>query len=690
VTLVQDLKAIRFVEGTKISHDYEGNQVNTFSYRELCNLKSPAIGIPCRQNNIVIVDVDVAGPTHKKDGREFWLRFTEDNGIPQTYTVRTPTGGYHFYFKLPVSVNPDTFSPPAELAAGVDIKWNGWAGAPPSAGYSIEFGNIQTIEVAPPSLLMYMAQLNAGKGVKTYDITTGAPSLTLHRPFSEAQLRELKNKIEWVQTNGTLSRPEWRDGLFALKAGVEDPELLDELAVKWTMNKGYSVGDENLAREMVARADKHGAIGPGSILSIIKQIQMREGAPIIETPFTTQEIIDKSKVQIGWNKDGSIKVEASESNAAALLGAIFDDKTLYHDIRTDLYIYKGRPHSDSELVNLFMPLIQSPAYGLGMEKFRRSSVAAGLDILMAARQTDPHKEYLKCLVWDGVSRIEKFFPEYVGTENSEYTRLVSKNFWVSLSARGLQPGCKFDSMVVIEGHEGIYKSSLVQAIGGDYTYAPSKKDALKDLDTLRAMHQSVIVELPELLGIVGESSEQVKGFLSKPFDHIRSLYAKKAMRSLRGFVFVGTTNTARYLKDSMGVRRFWPIQIPSHVKSIKLGLIKADRDQLFAEGIAMFNDGYKYWEMPTEMLDSVVDSKVISDPLMAPIKEIIPALGKTWTSTEIYRRLEAAGYLPRGLTGAVVTRIEGSLLRLGYERHDSSLGILWQAKDVFLGLDNLI
>jgi len=690
---VQDLKAIRFMPGTKVSHDYLGDNIKTFSYRELIEIKSPAIGIPCRQNRLIIIDVDVAGATHKNDGREFWAKFSEEYGIPNTYTVRTPSGGYHFYFLLPESINADTFSPPSQLAPGVDVKWNGWVGAPPTNGYDIHYGSLQAVQVAPPSLLAYISSLIKGKPVRTFDYSSSDVSLTLHKPYSEAQLKDLRNKIDWLQTNASLSRAEWRDGLFALKAGVDDPVLLDELVVRWTMNKNYSVGDEDLARDMVSRANKHGPIGPGTIFAILRQVAMREGAPAVDTPWTVQEILDRSKIQIAFAKDGSIKIEPSESNAAALLGAIFEEKDLYHDIRTDLYIYKGRSYSDSDLANMFTPIIQSTAFGLGLEKFRRSSVASGIDILMSSRRKDPHVEYLKNLSWDGKERIGRFFIDYVGAEDTPYTRLVSRNFWVSLAARGLTPGCKFDSMVVLEGHEGIMKSSLVEAIGGEYTFAPSRKDSLDNLDELRKMHQSVIVELPELMGLVGESSEKVKAFLAKPFDHIRALFARKAMKNLRGFVFVGTTNSDRYLAATMGVRRFWPIKIPKTVKTIKLSAVLSDRDQLFAEAIELYKQGINYWTIPSEMLDQVVGSRVLEEPLTAPIREIVPTLGEVWTTTDIYRRLEMGGLIPRGLTPSLVNRIETSLNKLGFtQTRDSSQGIFyWQAGKVGnLRLDDLI
>lgn len=676
---MQDLHAIRFLyDGKKkVSHDYSGKDVRLFSYRALWNQNVPCIGIPCKQNNLVIIDVDVAGTTHQYDGREYWQKFCEEFGVPPTYTVQTPSGGYHYYFTLPASVNPETFSPPDELAKGVDVKWNGWVGAPPTEGYNIVWGDLTQVRECPPGLMAEFSRLRQGGLVKTFDPGNPTGALVeMHRPYNEAQLREIWEKIHWVQQNASLSRSEWRDGIFALKAGIHDDAILDQYLVAWTINKSYVAGDEVQARAIASRADRYGPIGPGTIFKILNDVRIREGAPVPESPLTIQEILDKSKVHKKIHKDGSLVIETSESNAAALLGAIYDEQTLYHDVRSDLYIYKGRSYSDAELVSIFLPMLQSPSYGLGLEKFRKGTVAGGLDVLMAARRRDPHKEYLKSLEWDGVPRIETFFSRYVGAEDSTYTRRVGLNFWTALAARGIQPGCKFDSMVILEGSEGINKSSLIEAIGGQYTFAPIKKEFANDLDVLRQMHQAVIVELPELIGLINQSSEFVKAFLSKPFDNIRGLFARKAMRNDRGFIFVGTTNSDKYLAQTMGVRRFWPVKIPAGTR-INLSGIKADRDQLFAEGIHYFKNNFEFWYMPSELLAPIVKDKVLEEPLTAPIREIIQTSPMTFTTTEVYRKLEAGGFITKGLTQAVMGRIESALVSLGCER----VGTGWKSKD---------
>lgn len=676
---MKDLKAIRFILGTKISHDYQGKNVNTFSYLELCKQRVEAIGIPAKQNGLLIFDIDVPGESHRFDGREWWQNFTQEYGVPETYTVRTPSGGYHYYFQVPESINPDMFHPPGRLAPGVDVKYNGWVGAPPTVGYSIERGNVSTIAVMTPAMMVYLKSTH--KENSRFEIDGNTAVFDLHRPFSNDQINLLRKKLEWVQTNGTLSYHEWRDGLFSLKSGVTDLDTLEEFYNKWTYNKSYRPGDEATARALVERANPHGGIGPGTIFNIIRNIEMREGAPTLETPWTPQEIIDRSKVEISFNRDGSPRIETSESNAAALIGAIFDENDLYYDERNNHYVFKNKSFSDVDLVNMLIPMLQSRTTGLGLEKFRKSVVSVGLDILMQQRRVDPHKKYLESLAWDGVPRIENFFQKYAGVLDSDYIRLVGKNLWTSLAARGLTPGCKFDNMIVIEGKEGIRKSSLVEAIGGKYTFAPFNAKAFQSLDDLRQMHQSTVVELPELLGLINQPAEQVKAFLSKPFDDIRDLYARKAMKRNRGFIFIGTTNSSKYLAQDMGMRRFWPVRIEGNTH-IDLTGINMDRDQLFAEGIHYYKEGHAYYYMPEHLLTDVVKNKIITEPLVEPISNTVKSFGDSWTTFEVYKSLEGSGVIPRGFNQTMVSRIENAFTMLGYIKNIQNR---WHTRNISLG-----
>jgi len=682
-----DLKAIRFVEGTKISHDYSGKTVETFSYKDLIEKQLPAIGIPAKPNRLVIIDVDAAGSNgegHKSDGREWWTNFCMEAGLAPTYTVRTRSGGFHFYYYLPLSIDERFFSPPARLAPGVDVVYNGWVAAPPSRGYSIEWGNVQQIAEAPEALLdALMHAKGRPDDVKTFD-TPAHALVNLHSPYSEAQIKDLKARIEWFQINGKPSYSEWRDGLFALKAGIDDPVLLDELVEMWTHNRNYIPGDEMKAQDIVARAEKYGSVGPGTIFAIIKESMMREGATNTATPFSIQEIFDRSAVPVAFDNAGKVSIIASETNVAALLGAMFSLEELFHDVRIDMYVFKGVHYSDAELANILSPMIQSVNHGLGLQRVKKATIGGALDVLMAVRQIDPHKKYLKELVWDGVPRIDTFLRDYVGIPFTEYTRAVSKNMWIALAARGLHPGTKFDHVIVFEGSEGVRKSTLVQAIGGEYSYSPTNSAAFKDLDELRKMHQSIVVELPELIGLKGQDANLVKGFISNSTDMIRGLYARKAKKCQRGFILIGTTNDSKYLEGGMGGRRFWPIVVPSNVV-INTTAIGAVRDQLFAEGIVRFKNGESFYEVPSDEHDRIVNEKNTVEPLTSPVLSLVSSSEKTkWRLDEIYQFLISQGYLAKGLNQRTYERIEKALRGCFLEEaFDSSNGTrIWEKREL--------
>lgn len=684
---MKDLQAIRFFySGTrKVSHDYRGKDVTTFSYKDLVSRNTPMIGIPARQNRLLIIDVDVAGASHQNDGREWWGRFCKEYEIPPTYTVQTPSGGYHFYFRIPEAINLDTFSPPAhpiengEPVLGVDFKFNGWVGAPPTAGYHAVHGSTDDIQELPPSFLAYLSNIIQGRESGAFKTDDLSAPIKFHTPFTEAQIAEIRHKIEWIRSNVALSRDEWRDGIFALRSGVQDDAVLEELVTLWTMNQAYIEGDEHEAISIARNADPFGDIGPGTLLSMIRDIMARSDAKASittpsskNTPWTKQEILDRSGVAVNFDRQGNLKIEPSETNAASIIGAIYDAKTLYTDTRNGMYIFDGESYSDTELTNRILPVIQSSSNGLGLEKFRAQTVSRGLDVLLESRKIDPHREYLRSLQWDGTPRLARFFPEYFGVPDDYYHQIVGINFWTALAARGLNPGCKFDSMLILEGNEGIRKSTVVEIIGGKgYTFAPTSKKAFEDIDELRKMHQSVIVELPELIGLVGRPSEMVKGFLANPVDSIRDLFAKRARIAKRGFVIVGTTNSAKYLSASMGLRRFWPVRIPPSVKSINTEALAANRDQLFAEAIAFYRNGHPYWDIPRHVLLSHTAGRVMSDPLVNCIENVVAGEVIVDVPT-VFRRLEAAGYVGKGLSTSITERIENSLVALGFFEQDGS------------------
>jgi hypothetical protein len=689
------LKAIRLIPGSKVTHDIVEDAsgkvtITDWSYQDLVNGNIPAIGIHAASNRLIIIDVDVPSDGrdggHKYDGTPWWRDFASKNFIPLTYSVRSASGGYHFYFKLPPHIDEVTFQPPKTLALGVDVKFNGYVGAPPTPGYEILYPQLapgQPLEEAhkaivtlPQCLYEEMIKVKEKGGQQTY-VEGGQTLPVIRRGYSEAQIAELRYKLHWCQQNAELIRDEWVHGIFSIRAGVIDnDELLNELITMWTCNRSFREGDMELAWQYAKASDPHGKIGPGTIFAIIDEIFKRHGHVTVGAVENTQSILEKAGIMPEFDKKGKIKISPSESNGAAILGAMFPENEMYYDLRQDLYVFKGQPKSDIDIVNTVIPTIQNPLSGFGLEKLTKRVLLDGLDVIMCQRQVDPHREFLNTVKWDGVERIATCLIDYLGCEDNEYNRILGTNLFTALAARGLSPGIKFDSVFVFEGFEGLKKSSFVEFLGGAYTYTPSQKDCFQNLDCLRQMHQSIVVELPELIGLLHVDSETAKGFTAKPFDHIRGLFARKAMKRNRGFIIMGTTNSTHYLQKDMGARRWWPIRVPRRPNGIDMTGLYAVRDQLFAEGVQKFRNGHLYYYMPDELLLPIIRERQQDQSFKFYVAELVGAT-EGFTTLSLFNDLVKNGLLGRRLTPQIQTQIEDALTELGFKQRKDKFKTVW-------------
>jgi len=203
----------------------------------------------------------------------------------------------------------------------------------------------------------------------------------------------------------------------------------------------------------------------------------------------------------------------------------------------------------------------------------------------------PLQDYLNGLQWDGEARLSTALSRYFGCETSDYTAAVSRKFFVGSVARGLTPGCKNDTMLILEGPQGLKKSTAVAELFHDDWFS----DELSDLGSKDASMQLQgvwCIELAELATMWRAESNRLKEFLSRREDRFRPPYGRNVVCSPRQCVFVGTVNPeGGYLKDATGARRFWPVRC----KDIQIDLIRAERDQLWAEAVEAYRAGERWW-----------------------------------------------------------------------------------------------
>ena len=201
----------------------------------------------------------------------------------------------------------------------------------------------------------------------------------------------------------------------------------------------------------------------------------------------------------------------------------------------------------------------------------------------------PIRDYLAGRKWDGQQRVGRWLSTYMGADDLPYTRAVGQAFLVSAVARVLQPGCKSDQLIVLEGGQGIGKSTSLRIFGG-----PWFSDELADVgskDAAMQVRSAWILEMSELDALGRREVATVKAFLSRSTDRFRPPYGRRVVEVPRQSVFAGTTNSDSYLRDETGGRRFWPVG----VRRADTEGLERDRDQLWAEAVALYRAGERWW-----------------------------------------------------------------------------------------------
>lgn len=200
------------------------------------------------------------------------------------------------------------------------------------------------------------------------------------------------------------------------------------------------------------------------------------------------------------------------------------------------------------------------------------------------------RDYLLSVKWDGVPRLESIFIDYFGADDNDYTKEVAKKSFVAAVARVMQPGIKFDNMVIISGAQGIGKSTFFSYLGKDWF-----SDSLVTFEGKEAaelIQGRWLIEVGELSGMTKSETNTVKQFLSKTDDIYREAYGRRTAQFPRKCVFFGTTNDTEYLKDPTGGRRFWPVDANAEkaTKSVFTDLL-TEVDNIWAEAFVFWQLG---------------------------------------------------------------------------------------------------
>lgn len=381
----------------------------------------------------------------------------------------------------------------------------------------------------------------------------------------------------------------------------------------------------------------------------VRKLLMRERRESVSDDFADVETKTED-TDLEWTKEldcdkrGNIKPTAGNIIAILENDPGLKGRVWYNLFSNFVHVNGGLPWNrdatrwnNNDEANLRIYIEQ--AYGVtGKDKIRDALVA-----VVTRHRRHPIREYLNSLTWDGTPRLDRLIIDYIGAEDNELNRVMTRKHFTAAVARVMAPGCKYDYCLIIAGKEGIGKSTLFNVMGGDWF-----SDSVVTMEGTKGMEQlrgGWVIELPELGSIKKSDVEQVKAFISRQDDMYRPAYGTVQEQHPRQCVFCGTTNEQYFLKGNTGNRRFWVIPVDATYRkhaNTREALL-ADRDQLWAEAVWRYKQGETLY-LPADMeveargrQENFNDDS--DDPLEAMVKEFLDMkLPPDWYTWDINRR----------------------------------------------------
>lgn len=296
------------------------------------------------------------------------------------------------------------------------------------------------------------------------------------------------------------------------------------------------------------------------------------------------------KLSLKKNRNGTVKDTPTNilnimRNDTKLKAIAYNKMTNSIDVNGIIPWKQVKPGwNDTDLANLKMYL--DSQYGIWAPvKVKDALLAAASE-----RAFHPIKDYLDGLPdWDETERLDTLLIDYLGAEDNRYTRAVMRKTLVAAVTRVYEPGIKFDYILVLNGPQGVGKSTFFAKLGGKWFSDSLTVSDMRDKSGAEKLQGYWILELGELAGLRKMDVETVKSFITRTDDKFRQSYGINVENHPRQCIIVGSTNsTSGFLRDVTGNRRFWPVKVNGGTKSVwDLDEI----DQIWAEAIYKYRAG---------------------------------------------------------------------------------------------------
>lgn len=314
--------------------------------------------------------------------------------------------------------------------------------------------------------------------------------------------------------------------------------------------------------------------------------------------------------RLGLIKNGEGQIKAVRENVVLALQSIPETrgKIAYNEFTNDVFKMAAMPWGSaagkwSEVDELLMGewLVRSHY----LPSMPRTTLEEGMRMVATRNQYHPVREYIEAQEWDGTARLNDWLiravvgePDKLTKRTRQYLQRVGAWFVMGMVMRAMRPGCKFDYMMILEGTQGMRKSTVLNVLAGDW-FADTGF-VLGDKDSLQMLQGRWLYEISELDAMARAEVTKIKAFIASSKDWYRASFDKRPREYPRQLVFAGTTNEHQYLVDGTGNRRFWPVEV---TRVIDTDYVQEVRDQLFAEAWQRLQRKERYHPTTREELE---------------------------------------------------------------------------------------